>query len=119
MYFFLLGNRIEENIDTLNKQLDDYQAEVENDLNEAKMEVMVGEVGDPDGENEILPNGDVKLKFKYAKFGKMPPWMIRNRGNNPKSSYRHLIKGDIIMTFKNTNLFDIKGYNEHLKESAI
>ncbi|XP_044762609.1 midasin-like isoform X2 [Coccinella septempunctata] len=112
------GNRIEENIDTLSKQLDDYQAEVENDLNEAKMQVMVGEVGDPAGENEILPSGEVKLKFKYANFGRMPPWMKKANSANPKSSYRHLIKGDIVLGFRNTNMHDIKGYGENLKTSC-
>ncbi|XP_045466788.1 interaptin-like [Harmonia axyridis] len=112
------GNRIEESLDTLNKQLDDYQAEVENDLNEAKMQVMVGEVGDPDGENELLPNGDCKLKFKYANFGRMPPWMKKKNVFTARSSYRHLIKGDIVLMFKNSNMHDIKGYNEHLKTTS-
>ncbi|KAL3270739.1 hypothetical protein HHI36_021264 [Cryptolaemus montrouzieri] len=105
-----MGLEIEENIDSLSKQLDSYQAEVENDLNEAKMEIMVGEMGDPNGENEILSNGDAKLKFKYANFGKIPPWLKKNNEVNARTSYRHLIKGDIILGFKNTNLHEIKGY---------
>ncbi|KAK9892469.1 hypothetical protein WA026_020460 [Henosepilachna vigintioctopunctata] len=110
-----LGNRMEENIDSLSKQLDDFQAEVENDINQAKFEVMVGEMGDPHGENEILPDGDVKLKFKYANFGKIPPWLKKNGNVNARTSYRHLIKGDIILGFKNTNLHEIEGY-DHIKK---
>ncbi|XP_044762714.1 protein pxr-1-like [Coccinella septempunctata] len=92
-----LQDEAKENIDTLSKSC---------------------EVGDPAGENEILPSGEVKLKFKYANFGRMPPWMKKANSTNPKSSYRHLIKGDIVLGFRNTNMHDIRGYGENLKTSC-
>ncbi|CAG9772737.1 unnamed protein product [Ceutorhynchus assimilis] len=108
------ANNIEENINSISKTLDNYQAEIENDINEAKMksveiaDIMVGEVGNPEGENEKLPDGTVKLKFKKAKFKSSIPFMENLTG--AKKSYKHLIKGDIVMGFKETNLHEIAGY---------
>ncbi|XP_076253818.1 uncharacterized protein LOC143192377 [Rhynchophorus ferrugineus] len=108
------ANSIEENITSITNTLDSYEAEIENDMNEAKLkavelsEIMVGEVGNPDGENEALSDGSVKLKFKYAKFRKQPTYMDALTG--PKKSYKHLIKGDILLNFKQSNLHEISGY---------
>ncbi|XP_056639861.1 uncharacterized protein PF3D7_1120600-like [Diorhabda sublineata] len=105
---------LQENINTISKTLDNYQAEIENDMNEEKMKTvttedfMVGEVGNPDGENEQVIDG-VKLKFKYANMNtKTPFYMLESVG--AKKSYKHLIKGDILLTFKDSNLHKIKGY---------
>lgn len=112
--FDVQANNIEENITSISNTLDSYEAEIENDLNEAKLksvelnEVMVGEVGNPDGENEALDDGSVKLKFKYAQFRKQPAHMEALVG--PKKSYKHLIKGDIVVGFKHSNLHEINGY---------
>lgn len=106
--------KIEETIDSMNEKLNNYQAEIENDMNEAKIksveieDIMVGEVGNPDGTDEILPDGTVKLKFKNASFKKRAKFMESLTG--PKKSYTHLIKGDIVVGFKESNLHEIKGY---------
>jgi len=105
---------LEENITSISNTLDTYQAEIENDMNEAKLksveigDIMVGEVGNPNGTNEILPDGTVKLKFKDAKFKKTASYLDSLTGS--KKSYKHLIKGDVIMKFKETNLHEIEGY---------
>lgn len=107
-------NNLDENVNTISKTLDNYQAEIENDMNEEKVktvtveDLMVGEVGNPNGENEKLPDG-TKLKFKQANLdGKTAFYMLDKVG--PKKSYKHLIKGDILVKFKNTNLHQIRGY---------
>ncbi|KAJ8982238.1 hypothetical protein NQ317_013540 [Molorchus minor] len=107
-------NRLEENLDNISKTLDRYQAEIENDINEKKLEdfhmddIVVGEVGNPHGTNEKLPDG-TRLKFKYANFvSSVPSFHLDKTGS--KKSYRHLIKGDIVVKFKNTNLHQIEGY---------
>jgi len=108
------ANSIEENVTALSKTLDTFQAEVENEINEAKMksveveDIMVGEVGNPDGNNELLPDGTVKLKFKHANFKRASRYMENLTG--ARRSYRHLIKGDIVMEFRETNLHEIDGY---------
>lgn len=147
--FDLAAVQMQENIDTMQKTIESYQAEVENDINEKKLtkrekyefkkvqrtdarmqrssvntysrqsavevtkkifsnEIMVGDVGS-DGENEKVEDG-TKLRFKYAKFGPLPPWAKKNQEQGPKKSYKHLIKGDVILQFKNTNLHVIEGY---------
>lgn len=82
-------------------------AEVENDINE-KRYPMVGEMDGADGENEKLEEG-TKLRYKYASFSHRTPW-FQQKMSGPKKSYKHLIKGDIILAFKNTNLHEIQGY---------
>ncbi|XP_018573338.1 dual specificity protein kinase splB [Anoplophora glabripennis] len=105
---------LEENLDSISKTIDRYQAEIENDINEKKLEtitmedVMVGEVGNPHGEHERLPEG-TKLKFKYANFISRTPFYHLDK-TGAKKSYKHLIKGDIVVGFKNTNLHEIQGY---------
>ncbi|KAH1011428.1 hypothetical protein HUJ04_000801 [Dendroctonus ponderosae] len=105
---------IEETIDSMNENLNNYQAEIENDMNEAKMksleieDIMIGQVGNPDGTDEKLADGTVKLKFKNASFKKRAKFMDSLTG--PKKSYTHLIKGDIVVGFKESNLHEIKGY---------
>ncbi|XP_050316050.1 uncharacterized protein LOC126750467 [Anthonomus grandis grandis] len=108
------ASNIEENITAISKTLDSYQAEIENDINENKAkaleveDIMVGEVGNPDGTNEKLSDGSVKLKFKYASFRKSAPYLQNLTG--AKKSYKHLIKGDIVLDFKESNLHEIDGY---------
>lgn len=108
------ANTIEENITSMAQSIDAFQAEVENDINEAKLksveveDIMVGEVGNPDGNNEKLPDGTVKLKFRQANFKKKARYMDALTG--PKKSYTHLIKGDIVLGFKEANLHEIDGY---------
>ncbi|CAG9834211.1 unnamed protein product [Diabrotica balteata] len=105
---------LDENVDTIARTLDDFQAEIENDINEEKTKViteddlMIGEVGNPHGENEKLPEG-TKLKFKYANMETKSPFYMLNKVG-AKKSYKHLIKGDILVKFKNTNLHEVKGY---------
>ncbi|CAG9863004.1 unnamed protein product [Phyllotreta striolata] len=108
--------QLDENVDAFAKTIDNCQAEVENDLNEAKTnvvtvdDIMVGEVGNPHGDNEQLPDG-TKLKFRLANLNKKTPvYHINQMG--PKKSYKHLIKGDILLTFKNTNLHEVNGYGD-------
>ncbi|XP_072387575.1 uncharacterized protein [Diabrotica undecimpunctata] len=105
---------LDENVDTIARTLDDFQAEIENDINEEKTKVitsddfMIGEVGNPHGENEKLAEG-TKLKFKYANMETKSPFYMLNKVG-AKKSYKHLIKGDILVKFKNTNLHEVKGY---------
>lgn len=114
--FDAVATRLEENVESMQRTIENYQAEVENDINQAKLTSteqhchiqMVGEVGS-DGENEKIEEG-TKLRFKHAKFGKLPPWANKSTDTGAKKSYRHLIKGDIIVHFKNTNLHEIEGY---------
>ncbi|XP_066257677.1 DNA ligase 1-like [Euwallacea similis] len=108
------ANNIEENITSMSKTIDTFQAEVENDINEAKIksikveDIMVGEVGNPEGDNEKLEDGTVKLKFKHANFKRVYRYMESLTG--AKKSYKHLIKGDIVVGFRDTNLHQIEGY---------
>ncbi|XP_066149238.1 DNA ligase 1-like [Euwallacea fornicatus] len=108
------ANNIEENITSMAKTIDSFQAEVENDINEAKIksieveDIMVGEVGNPEGDNEKLEDGTVKLKFKHANFKRVYRYMESLTG--AKKSYKHLIKGDIVVGFRDTNLHQIEGY---------
>lgn len=102
------SSKLDLDVEEMSKKIDGFQAEIENDMNEAKVRKFIGEVGNPDGENEKLPHG-TKLKFKYANFGKSPAWMNRSTSKS-KSSYKHLIKGDIVLGFNNTNLHEIVGY---------
>lgn len=105
---------LEENLDSISKTIDRYQAEIENDINEKKLEtltvedIMIGEVGNPHGEHEKLPDG-TKLKFKYANFASRTPFYHLDK-TGAKKAYKHLIKGDIMVRFKNTNLHEIQGY---------
>ncbi|KAJ8939313.1 hypothetical protein NQ314_011171 [Rhamnusium bicolor] len=54
-------NNLEENLNSISKTIDTYQAEIENDINEKKLEtfeiedIMVGDVGSPHGENGGYP----------------------------------------------------------------
>lgn len=112
MNFNRIKTHLDENVGTISKTIDMYQAEIENDINENKQinleDIMVGEMGNPEGENEKLPNG-TKLKLKYANFETRTPMYQLNK-TGAKKSYKHLIKGDIIVKFKNTNLHEIEGY---------
>jgi Pin2-interacting protein X1 len=99
---------LDENIDEISKKIEGFQAEIENDINEAKAVKISGKKDEYCGMNEKLPEG-TKLKYMYAKkFKPLPPYMRKATG--PKSSYKHLIRGDIIVCFKNTNLHTIEGY---------
>lgn len=86
------------------------QAQTENDIGNRKKltENMIGEIDNPDGENEKLLDG-TRLKFKYANLTtKIPFYQLKCKG--PKKPYKHLIKGDIVLKFNNTNLHEIMGY---------
>ncbi|KAJ8956330.1 hypothetical protein NQ318_015068 [Aromia moschata] len=110
-------NRLEENVESMAKTLDSCQAEVENDINERRLEeLVVGEVGNPHGENERLPDG-TRLKFKYAHFATLRTPFYQLDKVGAKKSYRHLIKGDIVVKFSNTNLHQIDGYG--VKKGAV
>ncbi|XP_044260851.1 G patch domain-containing protein 4-like isoform X6 [Tribolium madens] len=104
----LKDSSLDLDVEEMSKKIDGFQAEIENDMNEAKARKFIGEVGNPDGENEKLPDGGTRLKFKYAKFGRAPPWAKNT--TKAKSSIKHLIKGDIVLGFNNTNLHEIVGY---------
>lgn len=109
------STKLQENIDDISKTIDMYQAQIENDINEAKTkinsveldELMVGEPGISEGDHEKVPEGAL-LKFHGVKFGKSPAYM--NSFTGPKKSYKHLIKGDVIVAFKESNLHEIYGY---------
>ncbi|KAJ8916508.1 hypothetical protein NQ315_000150 [Exocentrus adspersus] len=105
---------VEENYNAFSKTIDRYEAEIENDINEKKLQtlsiedIMVGDVGNPHGDNERLPEG-TKLKFKYASVDAKTAFFHLDK-TGAKKSYKHLIKGDIVVGFRNTNLHEIKGY---------
>ncbi|VEN48875.1 unnamed protein product [Callosobruchus maculatus] len=101
-------NMLDENMQFISKTLDRFEAEIENDLNEEK-QLMIGEVGNPSGNDQKLPDGTVKLKFKHANLGSKTP-MYHLDKTGAKKSYKHLIKGDIVLHFKETNLHQIPGY---------
>ncbi|CAH0548766.1 unnamed protein product [Brassicogethes aeneus] len=105
---------IEENISEMAKTMDNFQAEIDNSINEEKLktieleDIMVGDVnGDNTGKHEKTAEG-TKLKFYRASFGKSISYFNNQIG--PKKSYKHLIKGDITVAFKNSNLHTIEGY---------
>lgn len=125
--------KIEESVIGIKKKLDNYQAEIENDINEAKVTTVkkdnviiseseivgveeyerhVGIVTSNREENETTEEG-VLLAFKKAKFGKEPRYTSAHTG--PKKSYKHLIRGDIILKFPKANLHEIDGYGNFLK----
>lgn len=87
--------------------IENCEAEVENEINEKRYPT-VGEIGDSDGENEKLEEG-TKLRYKYASFSERTPW-YHCKAEGSRKSYKHLIKGDIVLCFKNTNLHEIHGY---------
>nr|CAI5832675.1 unnamed protein product [Callosobruchus analis] len=99
---------LDENMQFISKTLDRFEAEIENDLNEEK-QLMIGEVGNPSGNHQKLPDGTVKLKFRHADLqSKTPMYHLDKTG--ARKSYKHLIKGDIVLHFKETNLHTIEGY---------
>lgn len=116
--------QIEESMIGIKKKLDNYQAEIENDINEAKItttndkikedERHVGIVASNREEHENTREG-VLLAFKKASFGKEPKYVAAQMG--PKKSYKNLIKGDVILKFRNTNLDKIDGYGNALKKN--
>ncbi|KAB0791751.1 hypothetical protein PPYR_03551 [Photinus pyralis] len=110
--------RIDESMATLSNTIETYQAEVENDMNECKdagsieeYNMVVGVSNERDGENERVEGG-VVLRYKYAAFGKDPHWAARNNQSVSfaRKSYKHLIQGDIVVGFNESNLHEIKGY---------
>ncbi|GJQ85389.1 hypothetical protein Trydic_g10163 [Trypoxylus dichotomus] len=117
--FNKLKTEIEENIEDITNTIDRYQAEVENDINEAKdtqdshnltEEWLVGDVG-----TQIMQNMRVerftKLCFKDMHFRTPIPNYSKGKNiSRPKKSYRHLIRGDITVAFCGSNLHEIKGY---------
>ncbi|KAF5283997.1 hypothetical protein FQR65_LT13631 [Abscondita terminalis] len=110
--FDIKAQKVEEKVFSIAKSLDRYQAEVENDINEIKdEELYVGEISNGDGENQRQKDG-VLLRYKYASFTKDPHWAAKYNQtvNFAKKSYKHLIKGDIAVGFKKSNLHEIKGY---------
>lgn len=113
---------IEESMMGIRKKLDNCQAEIENDINEAKdtksneeveEQMYLGDIGSNKQDHEKTKNG-VLLAFKRAKFGKDPKYAGKHSG--AKKSYKHLIKGDLHLNFKNTNLHKIDGYGNFKKE---
>lgn len=109
---------MEESVSSFIKNIEHCQAEVENNMNETKAktftikEQMIGEIDSSDGENEVHEEG-IKLRYKYASFNvKQPHWMkqFNQTAHYAKKSYKHLIKGDIIVGFKNSNLHQVNGY---------
>ncbi|KAF5279863.1 hypothetical protein FQA39_LY18208 [Lamprigera yunnana] len=109
------AQKLEESINSISQTIEMYQAEVENDINEIKdipfnEDFYVGDVNG-NGENERRMDG-IQLGFKYATFTKDRPWTMKYNDsvNMAKKSYKHLIKGDIHLGFKDCNLHKIKGY---------
>lgn len=101
---------VQESVDVYAQGIDAVQAEIENDINEKKVG-FIGELASDNGNNESTPEG-VKLKYRLAKLHKSPSWLHRQSclSSSAKKSYSHLIQGDIILQFKNTNLHEIRGY---------
>lgn len=111
--------RIQDRMRYARRTIENCQAEVENEVNEEKKYryPTVGENSSQDGENEKLVDG-TKLKFKYAAFTQNTPW-YHIKAEGPKKSYKHLIKGDVVLAFKNTNLHEVRGYGaEHEMQKA-
>lgn len=99
-------------IDEMSKRIDGFQAEIENDMNEAKVALTyVGEVGagSDGGDHEKLEEG-TRLRFSKANFGRVA--VYRTFNSLAKSSYKHLIKGDVVVGFPNSNLHEIRGYGQ-------
>lgn len=104
-------NAVQESVAVFGQGIDAAQAQIENDINERKRE-FIGELcDDEEANNEATPEG-VKLRYRFAKFSKPLSWQTRNddHATTAKKSYDHLIRGDITLHFKNTNLHEIKGY---------
>ncbi|KAI4454692.1 g patch domain containing protein [Holotrichia oblita] len=109
---------IEENVNSISNKIERYQAEVENNINECKYELSqdsytgyysIGDVARI-SENIRVEEG-LKLCFKQANFRTPVPHYHKGGGVAlPKKSYRHLIQGDITVTFRSSNLHEIKGY---------
>lgn len=111
---------IEENLVGISKTIDNYQAQIENDFNEAKdksvpvtnsvNDIMVGIVSSKN-ETHVKTEEGVVLAFTRASFGKSPSWSKKSEYvTTAKKSYKHLIKGDILVGFKNCNLHHVDGY---------
>lgn len=106
---------IEENVNAISDRIERCQAEVENDINECKSasnkaRCVVGDVGTQISENVRVEEG-LKLCFKQMRFRTAIPHYLKGPGvNEAKRSYRHLIRGDITVTFRNSNLHAINGY---------
>lgn len=134
------ATEIEENVDCISKTIDNYEAEVENDINEKKAELKtnkkrnnINSTNDNQIENisnswnepvefsvgmanisspnhKKLPDG-TQLGFQLAKFKTQSFRYDRAaQMNDAKKSYKHLIVGDVNVAFRNTNLHAITGY---------
>ncbi|KRT80369.1 hypothetical protein AMK59_8723, partial [Oryctes borbonicus] len=117
--FNKLQTQIDENIEDISNTIDRYQAEVENDINESKdtqstrrqsEKWLVGEVGSQINQNMRI-NRVTKLCFREMHFKTPIPHYLNGENiSRAKKSYRHLIRGDITLAFKDSNLHVIKGY---------
>lgn len=112
--FNKLKNEIDENVESVSNRIETYQAEVENDINESKAnnvieDWLVGDVGSQIDRNVKVEDG-LKLCFNQMHFRTPVPHYQITNVNRAKRSYRHLIRGDVTIAFKNSNLHEIKGY---------
>lgn len=102
----------------MTKTIENYQAEVENDINERKVQeppqfnngLMIGMINVSNDRHKQLEEG-TQLGFKLANFNKSNAYQNKEAQlSHAKKSYKHLIVGDIIVGFRNTNLDTIHGY---------
>lgn len=104
------ATEITENIEEMKRTLNNYEAQVENDMNEKKVEIsQIGIISQTE-RHEMVDEG-VRLAYSlFRQSKKQPSWKKKEAANHAKKSYDHLIVGDIIVGFRNANLHQIAGY---------
>lgn len=84
----------------------------------AQVEEDFPEIGEKDSSelNQMTVNGDIRLSYKLSslKMSNLPPHLRKVPKNTDLASYKHLIKGDIVLGFKKSNLHKIAGYGNEL-----
>ncbi|XP_018334765.1 uncharacterized protein PF07_0021 [Agrilus planipennis] len=111
-------DKIENEMQKISEKFDSFKAKIENNINESK-DFNIWTIGEPvtEGDNEKLEHG-TKLRLKHAEFASRTAYYLRRNNSESfaKRSYKHLIKGDIVLHFKNTNLHEIHGYGKQHKK---
>ncbi|XP_017777467.1 PREDICTED: uncharacterized protein LOC108563333 [Nicrophorus vespilloides] len=101
-------NDVQETVENMQKSIETFQAEIENDLNKDKdLELCEADLT---ANNEILDDGCIKIGVKGIVLNEQSKYIKCDDINNPKSSIRKHLKKDFILEFKNTNLHQIFGY---------
>nr|XP_022906529.1 putative leucine-rich repeat-containing protein DDB_G0290503 [Onthophagus taurus] len=106
---------LDDKVNELSQRVENFEAKLDNDINEYKSNYQEVFVGCNDSVKEhIAVSEGVRLSFSNVTFGQNPSWMSRAE-TTAKKSYKHLIKGDIIVAFKSSNLHEITGYGVEKK----